>query len=120
MTVRKSVALTQWTIRSVRSNRGKRSSVSDGFVVATIAVTDPRVDVVAEVLPVAGDDFRGRVDAVEPLDRLVAVHRRDVEPYGTAVLGGDVVAEHLVRDHHVVATRLLEGQALRVRAVEGR
>src|SRR5664279_2201625 len=101
----KSDALTQCAMRSVVSNRwigvsgGSASPpapASGGVVVAAIRPPDPSIDVVAVALPVAGLDPVGELDGVQPLAGLVAVHRRDVQADGTAVLRGDVAALHLV------------------------
>src|SRR5262245_35058237 len=88
-------------------------------VVTVVGAPDPAVDVVPAVLPVAGHDLVARVDAIEPLDRLVAVHGRHVEPDGTAVRVRQLLSLQLVGDQHVVAARLLQREALGVRAVEG-
>src|SRR4051812_34328470 len=97
-------AFTQWAMRSTRSNRSIVASpsgaaaepapepapASGGFVVAAIRPSHPSVHVVAVVLPVARLDLLGDLDRVEPLDRLVPVHRRDVEAHRSAVLVRDV------------------------------
>src|SRR5581483_8497480 len=59
------------------------------------------------------------VDAVEPLARLVAVHRRHVDPHRSTVLARDRLAVHRVRHNHVRAQGLIHRQALGVLAVEG-
>src|SRR3954447_7180895 len=102
------VAFDQCTTRSVRSKRTivlvvmlvTRAGSLRLLVVATIRATDPAVDVVPELFPVAGDDFAREFDAVEPLDRLVAVHRRDIEPHGTAVDVRQVFALEAISDDH--------------------
>src|SRR5690242_18419881 len=84
--IRKSVALHQCTIRSVRSKRGNRTTRGVEIVevmtsrsrrrgvVTAVRATDPSVDVVAVLLPVPRDHVVGDLDTVEPLARLVAVH----------------------------------------------
>src|SRR5260221_212226 len=120
MTTANKVAFAQCTQRSTGANRSSRDGASGrGSVVSAIRLPDPRVDVVAPVLPVALVRLAGGARAaVQPLARLVAVHRRDVEPDRPAVVAADAVALHVVRDHHVGAAGLLERQALGVRAVE--
>src|SRR5262245_21798791 len=107
MTMRKSAAFTQCAARSTPAKRrsgvsGGTAPASGGVVVAAIGPSHPSVDVVAVVLPVPGLDLLRRFDRVEPLDRLVAVHRRDVEPHRAAVLGRDVATLHLVGDDDVL------------------
>src|SRR4051812_39424709 len=102
MSVPNSVAFTQCSARSLRSNRRiggsaatRRASAtlrSGGIVVPSVGAADPAVDVVAAHFPEALFDVFRELDAVEPLERLVPVHRRDVEPHGSAVLVGEVVA----------------------------
>src|SRR3954468_24836326 len=95
-----SAALTQCVIRSARVKRGSRAGASvttaavrSGlFIVAPVRVAHPRVDVVAAGLPVARDAIWRSLDFVEPLGRLVAVHRRDVEADRTAVVAADRLA----------------------------
>ena len=74
--------------------RAARSCVapSGGIVVPSVGAADPAVDVVAAHFPVALFDVLGELDAVEPLQRLVAVHRRDVEAHRAAVHVGQRVA----------------------------
>src|SRR5512132_1755651 len=112
-----SPAVVQCAARSTRSKRGI-TLASRCVVVPVVRSPDPRVDVVAAILPVAGDDLIRHLDPVEPLDRLVPVHRRDVEPHWTAVGVRQLVAFELVRHEHVIASRLLHRQTLGVRAVE--
>src|SRR5436305_8744785 len=96
MSAPNNVALTQCTVRSTRSNRRKVPgasgsacvSMSGCIVVAPVRTADPSVDVVATHFPVALLHVLREDDRVEPLQRLVAVHRRDVETYRTAVLVG--------------------------------
>src|SRR5258708_3920116 len=98
MSVPNSVAFTQWSVRSTRSKRrkvvgGVRSTTtpemrSGGIVVTSVGLADPSVDVVAARLPIALLHVLGEHDGVEPLQRLVAVHRRDVEAHRSAVLVG--------------------------------
>src|SRR6478752_5947441 len=124
----KSVAFTQCTVRSTRSKRrigGSPASwrasltvTSGGIVVPSVGAADPAVDVVAAVFPVALFDVLRELDAVEPLERLVAVHRRDVEAYRPTVLVGEGVTLEAVGGDDVVAARLREREALGVRAVE--
>src|SRR4051794_4433041 len=85
-----------------------------------VAVTRERVDVVATLLPVATTIRKmvGDLDALEPLEGLVAVHRRNIETDGPAVVRAQLRPFHRVRDEHVVTARLLEAQRLRVRPVE--
>src|SRR5204863_4928302 len=110
-------AVVQCAVRSTRSKRGI-TAASRRVVVPVVRAPDPRVDVVAAFLPVAGDDLTGHLDPVEPLDGLVAVHRRDVEPYRTAVCVRQLFAFKLVRHEHIVAASLLHCEALGVRPVE--
>src|SRR5436190_10092486 len=112
-----SAAVVQCATRSTRSKRGI-TAVSRGVVVPVVRAADPRVDVVAAFLPVAGDDLIGHLDPVKPLDGLVAVHRRDVEPHRTAMGVRQLLAFELVRHEHIVAARLLQREALGVRPVE--
>src|SRR6266540_3623575 len=88
-------AVVQCAPRSTRSKRG--ITASRCVVVPVVRAPDPRVDVVAAFLPVAGDDLIGHLDPVEPLDGLVSVHRRDVEPHRTAVGVRELLAFELVR-----------------------
>src|SRR5438067_3128381 len=83
--MRNSVALTQCNSRSPPVKRDGASRRSDGLVVATIRPSDPRVLVITALFPVAGLERGLHGDAVEPLARLVPVHRRHVEPHRTAV-----------------------------------
>src|SRR4051812_21601990 len=121
------IALIQWNRRSARLNRGGAVApvLESGFdpalggvVVAAIGPAHPSVDVVAVLLPVSGLHFLRQLDAGEPLAALVAVHRRDVEPYRSAVRVRDVGAVELVRDDHVAPSGLAHSEALGVRAVE--
>src|SRR5947207_5027730 len=112
-----SAAVVQCAARSTRSKRWI-TSVSRRVVVPVVRAADPRVDVVAAFFPVAGDDLIGHLDPVEPLDGLVAVHRRDVEPHRTTVGVRQLLAFELVGNEHVVAASLLQGEALGVRPVE--
>src|SRR3954463_2981528 len=128
MSTPNSDALTQWSVRSTRSNRSSgisarpraRVATSGGVVIAPVGTADPAVDVIAPHFPVALLHVTRQLDGVEPLERLVAVHRRDVEPDRPAVHVGQRVALELVRDEHVASARLVEGEALGVRAVERR
>src|SRR6478736_5110968 len=116
-----SVAFAQWTARSARPNRGSpRAASARGVVVAAIALAHPTVDVVAVLLPVARLELVHDFDVVEPLERLVAVHRRDVEANGTAVLARHRAALHGVRHDHVGTASLIEREALGVLPVERR
>src|SRR3954447_4517046 len=97
-------AVSQWTQRVLRLNRSISRSASvdtaaSGALIdlSPVGPADEPVDVVAAVLPVARDDSVGDLDPGEPLDALVAVHRRDVEPHGSPVVVRDVVAEHRER-----------------------
>src|SRR5829696_5441050 len=112
-----SAAVVQCAARSTRSKRGI-TAASWCVVVPVVRASDPRVDVVAAVFPVAGDDLIGHLDPVEPLDRLVAVHRRDVEPHRTAVGVRQLFAFELIGHEDVVAPSLLQREALRIRSVE--
>src|SRR5436190_10731767 len=112
-----SAAVVQCAARSTRSKRGI-TVVSRRVVVPVVRAPDPRVDVVSAFLPVAGDDLIGHLDPVEPLDGLVAVHRRDVEPHRTAVGVRQLLAFELVGDEHVLPASLLQREALRVGPVE--
>src|SRR5689334_1608545 len=118
-----SVAFTQWVTRSARVNRGTRAvrvAPSGALIVPPVRAADPRIDVVAALLPVARDHPTRHLDAAQPLRRLVAVHRRDVQPDRSAVIAADRLAVELVGDDHVGAPGLLEGEALGVLAVEAR
>src|SRR5579864_9409618 len=94
-------ALTQCTTRSTRSKRsissvaarcsatrGARapSAAIDGGVAAAVGGSDPGVDVVALLFPVAGFDPVDDPDGAQPLGRLVAVHGGDIQANGSAVL----------------------------------
>src|SRR5215211_4046106 len=83
-----SAAFTQCTVRSTRSNRRNVGAGSGCIVVAPVRTSDPPVDVVAAYLPVALLDVLREHDAVEPLQRFVAVHRRDIQADRAAVLVG--------------------------------
>src|SRR5205823_14757322 len=108
-----STAFTQCNARSTPSKRANRSPErSDGRVVTAVRAPDPRVLVIAALLPVAALDGPGDVDRVEPLARLVAVHRRDVHAHGPPVHGLDRLALHFVGHDHVGPARLLEREAL--------
>src|SRR4029077_2043551 len=95
-------AVTQCVARSTRSNRRIRGSAatrrasatlrSGGIVVPSVGAADPAVDVVAAHFPVALLDILRELDAVEPLQRLVPVHRCDVEAHRSAVHVGERVA----------------------------
>src|SRR6266511_1582528 len=97
-----SAAVDQCAVRSTRSKRGI-TLASRCVVVPVVRASDPRVDVVAAILPVAGDDLIGHLDPVEPLDGLVAVHRRDVEAHRTAVRVRQLLTFELVGHEHVLA-----------------
>src|SRR5680860_1215545 len=88
MSNRNRAALTQCRLRSTRSKRGIMPRRSGLGVVSAIGPPHPRVVGVPASFPVPGFDTVGDLDLIEPLDRLVAVHRRDVEPYRPAVRGG--------------------------------
>src|SRR5690242_19604150 len=117
MSTPNSAAVVQCAARSTRSKRGI-TVVSRRVVVPVVRAPDPGVDVVTAFLPVPGDDGIGHLDPVEPLDGLVAVHRRDVEADRTAVGVRQLLAFELVGDEHVVTASLLESEALRVGPVE--
>src|SRR5687767_3093594 len=86
-----SAAVAQWTLRSGRSKRSTRSRTTvgaasgGGVVGAAIAGSHPGVDVVAPLLPEPGHDRVHDLDAAQPLDRLVAVHRGHQQPDRPAV-----------------------------------
>src|SRR6476660_10518995 len=93
-------AVSQCTHREPRLNRSIIRPASSGTPVSgalielpPVGLADEPVDVVPTVLPVPRDHRVGDLDAGEPLDALVAVHRRDVEPHGSTVVMGDVAAE---------------------------
>src|SRR5258708_15331222 len=109
-------ALIQCRTRSPRSNRSSDSG--DRLIASAIALPDPRVDVVALLLPIPGYNLVADFDAVEPLARLVAVHRRDVQANRPAVLGRDRPVLHRIGDDHVGTARLVEREALGVLPVE--
>src|SRR4051794_16737422 len=105
MRMAKSDAFTQCTTRSTLSNRrsggsglgrfpraARASAIvlrrAGGIVVTSFRTPDPAVDVVAAHFPVPGFHFLRQLDAVEPLARLVAVHRCDIEPHRSAVFVG--------------------------------
>src|SRR3954470_19762572 len=116
-----SVAFTQCVIRSARVNRGTRLTgavTSGALIVPPVRTADPCVDVVAALLPVARDHATRHLDAAQPLRRLVAVHRRDVEPDRATVVAPDRLAIELIGDDHVGSPGPLEGEALVVLAVE--
>src|SRR4029077_3127671 len=109
------VAFTQCTVRSTRSKRSSGASTcpfapasplvpaSGGIVVASVRTTDPPVDVVAAHFPVARFDLLRELDAVEPLARLVPIHRGYVEPHRPAVFVGERRPLELVGDDDVAA-----------------
>ena len=103
-----------------RERLGSGSHYEVAGIVAPVAAPDPAVDVVPVLFPVSRNHLVDDLDRVEPLARLVAVHRRDVEPGRTAVIARERLALHVVRDDDVVAARLVERQALGVLAVERR
>src|ERR1700712_4839806 len=91
------IAVSQCTQREPRPNRSISSPVSSGATVSGVLIETPPVrlahepvDVIAAVLPVARDNDVGHLDAGEPVDDLVAVHRRDVEPDRPTMVVGDV------------------------------
>src|ERR1700709_2634120 len=92
-------ACTQCTVRSVTVNRFT--------ITCSVGMAHPRVRVVAALLPVAGLDGRAELDALDPLDALVAVHVRDHDADGRAVLALQRLAVHLVGEHHVAELRLV-------------
>src|SRR5690606_14120030 len=64
------------TQRCAGPNRCTREAGSGGGgVIAAVGPSDPGVDVIAELLPVAGADRVGDGDPGEPFRRLVEVHR---------------------------------------------
>src|SRR5947209_19283996 len=91
----KSAALTQCSARSARSNRTTKTR-SDGSVVTAVRLSDPRVDVIAPVFPVARTRLRDDGDLLQPLARLVAVHGRHVEASGASVDRREGLSFHLV------------------------
>src|SRR4051794_7891788 len=112
-----STPVTACTVRVVRPNLTSLSG--GGVVLPAIRLTHPRVYVVPAPFPVPGDDLSGDLDAPEPLQALVAVHRRDVEPHRTAVVPAHRATEHRQGDEDVRPPCLVQGQALGVCAVEG-
>src|SRR5260370_25543211 len=62
-----------------RSARSKRASSGGGVIASMVGPAHPAVDVVAPMLPVAGLDGAGELDGLEPLQRLIAVHGRDIQ-----------------------------------------
>src|SRR4051812_22933765 len=56
----------------------------DGGIVTAVRATDPGVDVVAALFPVAGGWVVDDLDGPEPLARLVPVHGRHVQAHGAA------------------------------------
>src|SRR3954470_6656986 len=110
-------AVMRCTQRSMAVNRGRPSA--GGRITSPVGPADPRVDVVAVVLPVAGDDLVADADLAQPLARLVAVHGSDEQPGRSAVLPAYGLVVDAVGDEHVRAAGLLHGQRLRVGAVVG-
>src|SRR5690242_12728656 len=88
-----------WGISTITRAVGLR--LAGRRVVAPVALADPPVDVVAVVLPVARHDAGGQLDRREPLARLVAVHRRDVQTGGSAVQRRKRLTVGLVGDQHI-------------------
>src|SRR5207245_2230575 len=88
-----SAAVSQCTARSAglnrRSSGAVRTGSAGGGIVAPIRASDPRVDVVAELFPVARLNAVGEFDAREPLGALVPVHGCDVHTDRTAVVVAD-------------------------------
>src|SRR4029079_9582463 len=96
MSVPNNVAFTQCSVRSTRSKRrnvfggaGWSTATSGGTVVPSVRSPDPAVRVVSPRLPVTLLDVLREHDGGEPLQRLVAVHRRDVETHRATVLVGE-------------------------------
>src|SRR4051812_29077990 len=86
-----STAVAWWTARSSLGNRSslvcrRRVSVSGGVIGASVRLADPGVDVISAPFPEARDDLGDQLDAAQPLERLVAVHRGHEEPYRAAVI----------------------------------
>src|SRR3954453_6827019 len=109
--VMNAVAWTQCTPRSVRVNR---SIVSE-----SIRVSDPRVRVVAALLPVAGLGVDAEGDALDPLDALVAVHLGNHHAHRRPVLARERLAVHLVGEHGVAESGLVERERVDVRLLRG-
>ena len=79
--------------------RARRGGVGRASI--AIRAPHPRVDVVAALLPVARAGLLDELDPLHPLHVLVAVHLRDHDPGGSAVLAGERLAVQLVGEHHV-------------------
>src|SRR3954466_8296510 len=107
------------TQRCAGTNLSSCSRARSGrvLVIASVRPSHPGVDVVAVLLPEPRLHLVDDLDAAEPLHRLVAVHRGDVEPHRTAVVAADRLAEHLQGDEDVGPTGLVEGEAVGVRTV---
>src|ERR1700730_3663903 len=110
MTTPNRVALHQWTARSSRSNRGTRAGGADDRVARAdrlvgkaVRIPAPSGARVAAILPVPGHALPDPLDGLEPLQRLVAVHRRDVHPHGTTVRARQIAAVELVAGDNVGA-----------------
>src|SRR3954471_22308159 len=121
-----SVPVRPWTQRELRLNRSTARPASEGASTSgalidapAVGGADEAVDVVPTVLPVARDHLVGDLDPGEPLDALVAVHRRDVEPHRTSVVVRDVTTEHLQGDDDVGRPPRAGGRAGGVGAGEG-
>src|SRR3954462_3612160 len=102
---KKVAASSQWAARSVRP---KRSTL------VAIRMADPRVDVVAALLPEARRGLGVVPDLREPLDALLAVHVRHHDPQRRAMLARDGLAVHLAGDHRVLQLELAARQLVDV------
>src|SRR5579863_6843486 len=125
-------AVNQCTVRSVASKRATRPSraalrrdlrfwrLGDVCIVASVGVPDPGFDVVTLLFPKARDGFFYQSNRLEPFRRLVAVHRRHIEPHGAAVLSRNRGAQHLVGNQDVAPVRLGQREAFGVKPIVGR
>src|SRR5262249_3372315 len=91
---KKAHACTQCRRRSVTVNRST-------YLEEAVGPPDPGVRVVAPLLPVRRARADDEPDPFDPLDVLVAVHPRDHDANGGAVLARERFPVHLVREHHV-------------------
>ena len=82
--------------------------------------SDPCVDVVAALFPVAGRLGRVEADLGQPLDALVAVHLRDHDAQRRAVRAGQRQVVHVGGEQRVAQRELLGREAVDVRVLQRR
>src|SRR5664280_1794253 len=129
----KSRAVVQCAARSTRSKRSSRGDaifgpvrartphdrLADRFVVTLVGCANLGIGGVAVLLPVARCGILHDLDRRQPLERFVTIHRSNVEPHGSAVIGGDRGIEHPIGDDDVGALRLVESETLGIETVIG-